>query len=161
MSFENCSHFIHFKGQTILAIDFGTKVTGLASFCPGRDPFPLIYGKIIYQNHEQLIRDLKKICVNEGIDILVLGLPLFTDGKESEATKKVKLLAEQMEDQLKLPLYLQDETLTTFEAKERMKNSPRYQFKVDMKAIDELSALIILEDFIQAEFLKTRADLAP
>ena len=47
-------------------------------------------------------------------------------------------------------LYFQDETLTTKEAEERMKKSPRFNFKVDPTQIDSLSASIILEDFLRA-----------
>ena len=48
-----------------------------------------------------------------------------------------------------LTIINQDETLTTYEAKDRMKNSAKFNFKVDPKQIDELSAVIILEDFIK------------
>jgi len=158
MNFDQTRQFLCFKGKTLLAIDFGTKVTGLASFCPGRDPFPLIYGKINFVSEEKLIADLQKIVLDEAIDIIVMGLPLFLDGKESLATKRVKTIALKLLEQLKIPLYLQDETLTTFEAEERMKTSARYNFKVDLESIDELSAQIILEDFMRAEFLKKLGD---
>ena len=158
MSFEQCPQFETFKGQTLLGIDFGTKVTGLSIYAPGRDPFPIIHGKIIFENEEKLVKELARIVSDECVDILVLGLPLYLDGKESEATKRVKKIAQLIQGKINLPLYLQDETLTTYEAQERMKNSPRYNFKVDMKAIDELSAVIILEDFMRAEFLKKLGD---
>ena len=47
------------------------------------------------------------------------------------------------------PLFLQDETLSTFEAKERMKQLPQYNFKIDLKRVDELAASIILEAFLE------------
>ena len=49
---------------------------------------------------------------------------------------------------LKVPVYKQDETLSSFEAEERMRNSPRYNFKVDLSMIDSVAATIILEDFL-------------
>jgi len=144
-------NFNRFSGKNILAVDYGTKVTGTATFCPGRDPFPLLCTSIIYKTDQQLIQDLSKLIDDEGIDVLVLGLPLFTDGKESEMTKKVR----QFHDKLKASLpnldhHLQDETLTSYEAEDRMKNSPEFNFKVDMKKIDMVAASIILEDFIKS-----------
>ncbi len=50
-----------------------------------------------------------------------------------------------------IPLFFQDESLSTFEAEERMRESPRYNFKVDKKQLDALAASIILEDFLSAE----------
>ncbi len=162
MNFEQTPQFQTFKGKTLLSIDFGTKVTGLASYCPGRDPFPLIYGKLTFQTIEKLVSDIAKIVNDEAVDVLIMGLPLYLDGKESEATKRVKNIALLLEQKTKIPLYLQDETLTTYEAEERMKSSARYNFKIDIEAIDELSAQIILEDFMRAEFLKKLGeDLSP
>ncbi len=158
MSFDQSPQFETFKGQILLGIDFGTRVTGLSIYTPGRDPFPIIHGKIIFESEEKLVKELARIVSNECVDVIVLGLPLYLDGKESEATKKVKNIAQLIHKGINLPIYLQDETLTTYEAQERMKNSPRYNFKVDMKAIDELSAVIILEDFMRAEFLKKLGD---
>ena len=154
MLFEKTPQFSTFHHKTLLAIDFGTTVTGLARYTPGRDPFPLGQGKLIFTNEEKLIRDIETVILDEGVDVLIMGLPLYLDGKESEATKKVKKIAKNLEEKTKLPLYLQDETLTTYEAEERMKNSPRYNFKIDIESIDELSAVIILEDFMRAEFVK-------
>lgn len=142
----------HFQGKTLLGIDYGTKVVGLALYCQGRDPFILLHGRILYQNDQQVISELKSICLDEGVDILVLGLPHFTDGKESQMTIKVKQFGQEL--QLAIPeltLFYQDETLSTYEAEERMKNSPKFNFKVDPKQIDSLCASVILEDFLAAQ----------
>lgn len=150
MSFENFPRFDLFKGRGILAVDYGTKVVGLASWCPGREPFPQPYGKIIYQNDAQVIKEIKQIFDDEALDIIVLGLPLHADGSDSEMTKKIRIFAEQLKSvATNAEFYFQDESLSSFEAQERMKNSPRYGFKVDPKQLDALAASIILEDFIR------------
>lgn len=139
----------NFTNKTILAIDYGTKVTGLATYTVDRDPFPLPFGRINYHSDDQLVTDILKVIDEECVDVLLLGLPLFTDGTESEMTKVVRLFGSLLEQRSSLPLHFQDETLTTFEAQERMKNSPRYNFKVNLKEIDALAASIILEDFMK------------
>lgn len=141
-----------FIAKRILAIDFGSRVIGTAMYCPGLDPFPYPFEKIIHQSKENSIKILKALMENEGIDLIVFGVPYFLDGKESDNTRRIKefgkLLKEACPDQ---EFYEQDETLTTKAAEDRMKSSPQYNFKVDVTKIDCVSATIILEDFIKSE----------
>jgi putative Holliday junction resolvase len=133
-----------------MSIDMGLKVVGTAFFCPGKDPFPYIGQKIIYKSHAETIQSLKQIIDDEGVDILVLGVPYFIDGKESEMTKIIKNFGELLKSSFShLEFYEQDETLSTKSAIDRMKNSAQYNFKVDMTKIDCVAATIILEDFIR------------
>jgi putative Holliday junction resolvase len=151
MNLSQYPNFKRFSGKNILAVDYGIKVTGTATFCPGRDPFPLLFTSIVYKSDQQVITELSQIVVDEGIDVLVLGLPLFTDGKESEMTQRVRKFGEELQAAISsIEFYLQDETLTSYEAEDRMKNSPEFNFKVDMKKIDMVAASIILEDFIKS-----------
>ena len=150
MSLENFNNFKKFCNKNILGVDYGTKLTGLASFNPGREPYPVPYGSIKYQNDEILTQDIMKIIDSESIDILILGIPYHMDGKSSEMTLKVKRFGELLESKINIHLYFQDETLTTYEAESRMKNSPQYNFKVDKNKLDSISASIILEDFIKS-----------
>ena len=136
--------------KTVLAIDYGTTVTGLALFNPKRDPWPLPYGKIVYKNDSQLIEEVGKKIEEESVGILVLGIPLCKDGGKSPMTKKVEQFGEALKAALSetVEFYCQNEHLTTFEAQDRMRSSPRYNFTVDPKEIDALSACIILEEFL-------------
>lgn len=150
--FSFYSRYQKYIAKRILAVDFGTKVIGTAMYCPGHDPFPYTAEKIIYKSHEESIKTIKAIVENEGIDIVVLGVPYFLDGKESENTKRIKAFGELLKaacpDQI---FFEQDETLTTKAAEDRMKSSPQYNFKIDMTKIDCVAATIILEDFIRKE----------
>lgn len=150
MSFEEFPRFEQFRGRAILAVDYGTKVTGLASWCPGREPFPQPYGKIIYKDDSQVCKEILQIFDDEAMDVIVVGLPLYADGNDSEMTKCVRAFAANLAATIpSAELHFQDETLTSYAAKERMRTSPRYGFKVDPKQLDALSATIILEDFIK------------
>jgi len=149
--FSHYPTFQKFLNKRILAIDFGTKVIGTAMFCPGRDPFPYMAEKIIYRSHEDSIKTLKHLMANEDIDVVVIGIPYFVDGKESQNTINVRTFGQLLKNALNnQEFFEQDETLTTKTAEERMKNSPEFNFKVDPTKIDCLSATIILEDFIRA-----------
>ena len=108
------------------------------------------FGKIVYRDDSQLLGVLGQKIEEESVDIVVLGIPLCKDGGKSSMTKKVEQFGESLKRILaeKTEFYYQNEYLTTFEAEDRMKSSPRYNFKVEPKEIDALSACIILEEFL-------------
>lgn len=148
--FSNYPNFQKYFHKNILSIDYGEKVVGLAAFCPGRDPFPLSHGRIINTSMTDFLAQLKVIIDNDAIEIIVFGIAYLLDGKETDKTRELKSVFESLKIQFKEITFIeQDETLTTYSAEERMKNSPQYNFKVDPKKIDEVSAIIILEDFIR------------
>lgn len=148
-------NLLKFSGKSILAIDFGKKFTGLATFKVGHDPYPLAYGRIEFLNENHVIKQIKQIIHDEFIDIIVLGIPYFTDGTPSKLTLEIQAFGKKLAKELpEQKLFEQDETLSTFEAEERMKNSPQYNFKVDLKQIDAVAATIILEDFLKSHHNK-------
>jgi putative holliday junction resolvase len=135
--------------KTILAMDFGEKFIGVATYCVNRDPYPTPYGRIANSSPEAVIKELKKILEDEFIDLVVIGLPHLTDGQKTSTTAKAQNFVNFIREHFALPVEEQDETLSTFEAENRMKNSPRYNFQVDLKHIDAVAASVILEDFIR------------
>lgn len=140
-------HPLHLK--TILALDFGTKFIGVASYCVNRDPYPTPYGRIANISPESMLKELRKILDDECVDILVVGLPHLIDGKKTSSTERAQNFVNGLREQINLPIEEQDETLSTFEAESRMKSSPQYNFQVDLSQIDAVAACVILEDFIR------------
>lgn len=141
------SHPLHLK--TVLAMDYGEKFIGVSTYCINRDPYPTPYGRIANKGEAQVLQELKNLIDDESIDLLVIGVPLLTDGKATKMTEKARAFIELVRNSLKIQVEEQDETLSTFEAEERMKNSPQYNFKVDLQKIDAVAASVILEDFIR------------
>lgn len=140
-------HAYHLK--TVLAMDFGEKFIGVATFCVNRDPFPTPYGRIQNTGKDAVIKELRRIVDDECVDLIVIGLPHLTDGKKTSTTQKAQDFVHFIREHFSLPIEEQDETLSTFEAESRMKSSPRYNFQVDLKQIDAVAASVILEDFIR------------
>ena len=139
-----------FDLKSMLCVDYGTKVVGLATYNSERDPYPLPFGRIIYKSDDILIEELSKVIEEEGINTLIIGVPYLTDGTPTKMTDKIMKFWLKCRNTFEsLNHYTQDETLSSFEAKERMKSLPQYNFKVDLKKIDELAASIILEDFVK------------
>lgn len=130
-------------------MDFGEKFIGVATYCVNRDPYPTPYGRIQNTSPEAVIKELKRIIEDEFIELIVIGLPHLTDGQKTSTTQKAQNFINFIKDHFTLPIEAQDETLSTFEAESRMKNSPRYNFQVDLKQIDAVAASVILEDFIR------------
>ena len=81
---------------------------------------------------------------------LVLGLPLNTDNSESEMSAEARRLARNFSLSVKVPVFLIDERLTSYEAK-------GYLAKLDLSVqeiwdrVDSEAAAIILSDFIQVK----------
>lgn len=135
--------------KTLLALDFGEKFIGVASFCVNRDPFPTPYGRIANKGESFVLGELKKIISDECVDEIIVGLPHLTDGKRTASTERAQKFIDLLKQHLSLLIHEQDETLSTFEAQNRMKNSPRYNFQVNYSQIDAVAASVILEDFIR------------
>ena len=135
--------------KTILAMDFGQKFIGVATYCVNRDPYPTPYGRIANNGNEMVLKELRSILDNECVELVVIGLPYLTDGKRTASTERAQAFVDMIREQISQPVEDQDETLSTFEAESRMKNSPQYNFQVDLSQIDAVSACVILEDFIR------------
>ena len=80
---------------------------------------------------------------------LVIGLPLSLDGAERSAAKETRTIAEKFQRSLGVPIYLQDERLTTFAAESEMKSRGRSEPEIK-REVDSEAAAIILRDFIEA-----------
>ena len=79
--------------KSILCIDYGTKVVGLATYNSTRDPYPLPFGRILYKSDEALIEELSRIIEEEGIDTLITGVPHLTDGTPTKMTNRIMSFA--------------------------------------------------------------------
>lgn len=80
---------------------------------------------------------------------LVIGLPLRLDGTTGEAAAEARRLARNFALSLGVPVFLQDERLTSFEAEESLRGAGLDASK-RLGLVDSESAAIILRDFIAA-----------
>jgi putative Holliday junction resolvase len=139
--------------KSYLAIDYGEKFIGLATYKEGQDPFPLKWGRLQNKSKPYFFQEILTLVREEEISDLLFGVPKFTDGSLSKKSLAFTQLAQELNDHLaklfpELKLHLWDETLTTFTAKERMKASAEFHFQVDLTQIDALCAQIMIEDFL-------------
>jgi putative holliday junction resolvase len=136
--------------RKILAVDYGTRRTGLALFTPGPYAYPLPYLQLPYRSDDDLLQAVARVVREEAVHLVVLGVPRLLDGTETTMSRRILVFGERLAQVLlPVPLYQQDESLSSFEAQDRMRSSARYNFKIDPHQIDALAASIILEAFIK------------
>ncbi|AIK16595.1 Holliday junction resolvase RuvX [Glaesserella parasuis] len=135
--------------QTVLAFDFGTNSIGCAvgqsitGTAQGLSAFKAQDG---IPNWEQI----GKVIAQWQPDLLVVGLPLNMDGTEQPLTQRAKKFANRLNGRFNLPVELQDERLTTVEAKSEI--FARGGFKALKKGkVDAISACLILESWFEQQ----------
>jgi putative holliday junction resolvase len=130
----------------ILAIDPGTKRVGLAITDETRAiATPL---KVIDRTSwKKLLSEIKAVIGTYDAAAVVVGLPLNTDGSESFMSKEARDIAHKLGLSIGIPVYLQDERVTSYEARGRLweRGIPPDQTK---KFVDSEAAAIILTDFL-------------
>lgn len=101
-----------------LGIDFGRKHIGLAvTDDEGTMAFP--FKTLAVTGRKQLFDDLEKIVEFEGINKVVVGLPLTLKGEQGAASAEVQKFTCELEEFLNVPVDFMDERLSTQEAKKR------------------------------------------
>lgn len=125
----------------ILAIDFGESRVGIAiSDKEATVAFP----KTVFnrKSDEQVIDELQKLCIDESVDEIVVGLPLDQDDNETDRSRRTRSFAEKLKQTLPYPLHFQDEAYSTKEGIELM---PKMKQKSDR---DLIAAQRILERYL-------------
>ncbi|CAL4325504.1 Putative pre-16S rRNA nuclease [Buchnera aphidicola (Eriosoma grossulariae)] len=130
----------------IIAFDFGTQNIGLAvgqKITLTAQPLTAIPSK----NGDPNWDIIKKILFEWNPMIIIVGLPLNMDGSKQEITYRTEIFAQNLKNKFHFPVKLQDERLSTIEAKSIL--FQRYGFKSLIKnKIDSISAMIILESWL-------------
>lgn len=85
----------------------------------------------------------------DGVGVIVVGLPRHLDGRASEMTPRVEAFAARLGDRTALPVHLQDERLTSHEAESRLARREK-DWRVRKQQIDAAAAAIILQDFLDS-----------
>jgi putative Holliday junction resolvase len=130
----------------ILALDLGQKRVGVAVSDETRTAVRAL-PNLNRTNWKQLLKDVAVLIQEFDAKAMVIGLPLRLDGEESEAAGEARRIAKNFALSLEIPVYLQDERLTSREAESELRSSG-----LDQKAIGRLvdgeSAVIIARDFL-------------
>lgn len=131
----------------IIALDIGTKKIGVA-ICDEMQIAVRALPIIPRKSWKELLVNVRLLIEEFDAIALVLGLPYNFDGAENEMTFDVRRLHRNFSLSLKLPVFMQDERLTTRTASDRL-HEQGYNFKEILKRLDSEAAKIILSEFIE------------
>lgn len=131
----------------ILAIDYGTKRTGIAV----SDPLRLIAGGLETVPTRDLERWLADYFVREEVSTIVMGKPMQMDGTPSETWRFIEPLARRL--QRAWPdkeVVFHDERFTSVLAHRTMLQSGIGRMaRRDKALVDKISATIILQSYME------------
>ncbi len=129
-----------------LAVDYGQKRTGIAvTDAGGRMAFPR--ATLAMRGREAFVNELLALAEAEGAEALVIGLPVRGDGTDSETTRQVRNMVALLKERTALPVYLMEETLSSYEAETHLRATGK-SGKGIMKKLDQAAAVAILESFL-------------
>ena len=130
-----------------LGLDLGTKTLGLAI----SDPLGIIATSYKILRHDEdydsLLPMLKEEIEKNHIEALVLGFPKNMNNSVGERGEIALSFKEKLEEEFQLPVYMQDERLTTRQAESLLISNDTSR-KKRKKVIDSLAATIILQIYL-------------
>ena len=132
----------------ILAIDYGTRRTGIAV----SDPQQLIAGALATVETRELERFLMQYAAREDVSTIVVGKPLRMDGSPSETMRFIQPLVARLRRCFPaIEVVLYDERFTSVIAHRAMLDGGLHKMaRRDRALVDRISATIILEDYMSS-----------
>jgi putative Holliday junction resolvase len=141
--------------KLLLGFDYGTKQIGVAvgQLITGQARELCILkaqnGVPDWQKVEALIREWQP-------DAIVVGLPLNMDGTPSAMSERAEKFARRLNGRYNLPVHMQDERLTTYEAKgQRLSEGQHGSYRDN--PVDALAAALLLESWL-AEYSEKKTN---
>lgn len=128
-----------------LAIDYGTKRTGLAV----TDPLRIIATALDTVETSTLLTYLKNYFQKEVVDEVVIGLPKRLNNTDSETAPAVRSFIEKFKATFPIPITTIDERFTSSIAQQAMLSGGMKKKDRQTKGnVDKISAVLILQDFL-------------
>ncbi|MGK2897038.1 MAG: Holliday junction resolvase RuvX [Candidatus Makana argininalis] len=134
-----------------MSFDFGTKNIGVAigQFITCKaSPLKEIKKKTLWVNIGKILNEWKPY-------LIIVGLPLNMDGSEQIITHLARNFANNIHIKFGYKIKMQDERLTSIEARQKLFNKFGYHY---LKKVNSISAAIILDNWIK---LNLRKNLTP
>lgn len=136
----------------ILSVDYGKKRTGLAV----TDPLRIIANGLVTVATSELFDFLKDYVQRENVECIVVGRPTQLNGQPSENLSRVEQFVNRWRKAMPLiPVEYYDERFTSALAQQAIlaggvKKKTRRE---DKGLVDEVSATIILQDYMKSKGL--------
>ena len=133
----------------ILSIDYGKKRTGLAV----TDPLQLIAGGLATVSTSELFDWLQAYRIKEPLERIIIGEPRQPNGQPSENLQRVQQFVARWRKAVpEVPIEYYDERFTSVLAHQAMLDGGlKKKARQDKGLVDEISATIILEDYLRSK----------
>lgn len=128
------------KGR-VVGIDWGARRVGVAISDADRQ---IVFVRPVVDSGKAS-DEILRIVMDENVVGIVLGLPLYSDGTESETTVLVRNFANELSNKTDLPIVFIDESFSSVYAQESMGWVRVHDIK---QKLDSESARVILENAI-------------
>ena len=131
-----------------MAIDYGDARTGVAI----SDLLCSIVGSscvVPSRNTEKAIIDIVKLCKDNMVGTIVVGLPRNMDGSEGPRAQLCREFAGKLGEATGLPIRMWDERRTTVEA-HNILSEHNYHGKKRKNTVDAVAASLILEGYLNS-----------
>ena len=131
----------------ILAIDYGSKRTGIAV----TDPSQIIAGGLQPVRTVDLMAFLKQYTTQENVDRIIIGMPKTMRGTLSENAGRIISFIQKFRNEFpSIPIEEYDERFTSVLAHRTMLDSGiSKKHRQDKALVDEISATIILQSYME------------
>lgn len=130
----------------IMGVDFGDARTGIAI----SDLLCSIVGSTAVlnsHNREKLIGDILRLCQENNVGQIVVGLPKNMDGTEGDRAKLCREFADELATRSGIQVTMWDERRTTVEA-HNILSQHNYHGKKRKNTVDAVAASLILEGYL-------------
>jgi len=141
----------------IIGLDLGEKRVGIAV----SDALAIAITRLAAlrrTNWKQLLRDVEALVHRFDAKGVVIGLPLRLDGSDGDAARHARTIASKFARSLDVPVFLQDERLSSVEAEQNLR-AEGHAAEVVAALVDSEAAAIILRDFLASN--QDRVVVAP
>ncbi len=132
----------------LLGVDYGDVRIGLAL----SDPMHVIcspHDVVQHADNRSSAREIVRICEEQDVELIVVGLPLNMDGSSGAAVEKVMAFVKQFKKLTDIPVITWDERMTTITAQQALieGNVRREKRKLH---VDKLAAQIMLQHYMDS-----------
>lgn len=133
----------------ILSIDYGRKRVGLAV----TDTLQIIATALTTVAASEAEQFISKYCVDNDVELIVVGLPLQMNGTASESQKYILPFVERLKKTLPdIPIDFADERYTSKIAMQTMIDvGVKKMARREKGTIDKISATIILQTYLETK----------
>ena len=133
----------------VVALDLGEKRVGVAV----SDELAISITRLAAlprTNWKKMLRDVDELVRRFDAQTIVIGLPLRLDGSTGDSALEARRVAEKFARSLAVPVYLQDERLSSVAAEENLRAAGQRRENIS-RLVDSEAAAVILRDFLTGD----------